>query len=109
MEGENKQYIPFLWHELWESKLFQTKLKNRYSELRSNLLSNQSIDSLINNNYHQLLPAVEVNFEKWQILGADIWPNKFIFETHEEEVDYLKDWTLKRLQWLDLQWHIADD
>ena len=109
LEGENKQYIPFLWHELWENESFQTKLKHRYTELRSGLLSNQSIDSIINENYHLLRPSVKENFEKWQILGLELWPNKFTFATHEEEVEYLKSWTLKRLQWLDLQWHIKDN
>jgi hypothetical protein len=48
-------------------------------------------------------PSVENNFAKWTVLGGqDFWPNYFIGKTYEEEINYLKDWTNKRLTFLDV-------
>lgn len=43
----------------------------------------------------------ERNFEKWPILGRYIWPNYYIGQSYQEEVNYLKQWVNARLQWLD--------
>ena len=48
--------------------------------------------------------SMNLNFEKWEVLQSEIWPNKFSFNTHKEEVDYLMSWFEKRLLWLDSQW-----
>ena len=40
--------------------------------------------------------AAENNFDKWHLLGKkEVWPNYYIGNTHEEEVDYLEIWLLK--------------
>ena len=44
------------------------------------------------------------NFVRWQVINEEIWPNKFTFQSYDEEVQYLKNWAKKRLDWLDLQW-----
>ena len=43
------------------------------------------------------------NYKKWETLGIYVWPNNVYFETYEEEVDYLKDWLEKRLDWLHVE------
>ena len=34
-------------------------------------------------------------------IGAYVWPNPVVFDTYQEEVDYLKAWYLNRMDWLD--------
>jgi hypothetical protein len=43
------------------------------------------------------------NFDKYKILGQYVWPNSVVFQTWEEEVDYLESWMLQRMNWMDLQ------
>jgi hypothetical protein len=56
----------------------------------------QKIDSMV----MVISEAQERNFRRWKILGQYVWPNDFIGQTFEEEVDYLKDWIVKRLDWI---------
>ena len=104
INSEMSQFFPSFWTDLWNNKVFQEKIKKRYIELRLTILSNKEIEKKINTIYNQINPSTKANFEIWQILDKDIWPNKFHFESYEEEVVYLKEWTLKRLRWLDSQW-----
>ena len=41
------------------------------------------------------------NDNKWQSLGQYVWPNPVWFNTHQEEVDHLKQWYQTRMNWLD--------
>ena len=45
--------------------------------------------------------AIYQNFSRWDILGRYVWPNKFVANSHNEEIDFMKDWVNSRLQWLD--------
>jgi hypothetical protein len=45
--------------------------------------------------------APKRNFDRWQTLGDYIWPNNFVGETYEEEMNYLKTWLEERLEWMD--------
>ena len=44
------------------------------------------------------------NFERWPILDEDVWPNAFVGGTYAAEVDYLTEWLVDRLAWLDGEW-----
>ena len=85
--------------------MFQEKIKKRYIELRLSILSDKEIEKNINMIYSQITPSINENFERWKIINEDIWPNKFHFSSYEGEVLYLKEWILKRLAWLDMQWN----
>lgn len=41
------------------------------------------------------------NYNRWPILGTYVWPNNFIGNTYQEEIDYMKQWLLGRLTWMD--------
>ena len=41
------------------------------------------------------------NYNRWPILGTYVWPNNFIGDTYQEEVDYMKNWLTGRLTWMD--------
>jgi hypothetical protein len=44
--------------------------------------------------------AIDRNFERWDILGTYVWPNAFVGDTYDEEVDYLKTWLTTRAEWM---------
>ena len=57
------------------------------------------------NNYYTFLnnetDIVQKNFNKWRILGIYIWPNSFIGNNYDQEINFLKIWIENRLNWLD--------
>ena len=84
-------------------KHFKNQFSTRYTELRSTTLSEENIFGVIDSIATYLGPAIDRNFAKWPILGTYVWPNYYIFDTYEEEVDYLKEWITDRLEWIDSQ------
>ena len=105
IESEIKEYIPDFWNNLWNSKLIQEKLIYRYKELRKDILSDENLNNYIEKLYKKINTSAEKNFERWEILGQDVWPNKNNFKSYKEEVDYLQNWILKRLDFLDSKWN----
>ena len=90
---------------LLEDENFVSKLKSRWNDLRTNILSNENILSLVNTDYSILeneTDAANRNFNRWQILGIYIWPNSFIGNSYYEEINFLKDWISQRTAWLDI-------
>jgi hypothetical protein len=97
--------VPFWWMRLLEDPSFKSAVRERYTALRSGVLSDAAIASKIES-YRELLDGSNnagYNFTRWPILGEWVWPNFFVGQTYNEEVDYLKDWLLNRTAWLDQQ------
>lgn len=96
--------IPFWWERLMEDGSFQRQLAIRWAALRTGPLSlnhlHDRIDSIAT---HLTQGATARNFTKWPILGEYVWPNAFIGQTYQEEVDWLRDWVTNRITWLDSQ------
>ena len=96
--------VPFWWDRLLEDKLFVNKLKDRWNDLRNNVLSDGNILQLIQN-YVAILKnesgAVYRNYTKWIVLGVYIWPNNYVGNSFEAEIEYLKKWIIDRNKWLD--------
>ena len=95
--------IPFWWERFLEDPNFVSQLKQRWSELRGSTFSESSIIGKIDA-YNMSLTnagAINANFDKWPVLGAYIWPNSFIGDSHDEEITYMKNWISDRLSWLD--------
>ena len=98
---EGGDQVAFWWEFLWEDLAFQHKAAVRYTELRQTIFSEEHIYSIIDSIADYLGPAVDRNFARWPLLGNYIWPNYYVFDTYEEEIDYLKSWTTQRLAWMD--------
>ena len=96
------KYIPFWWNKLLQDTESQGKLVQRWAELRNGPLHTESIIEYVDSVAFFLRKGQERNFVKWPILGTEeMWPNYFIGETYQEEVNYLKQWIADRLIWLD--------
>ena len=94
---------PFWWPRFMEDPDFVRSLKTRWNELHSNTLSTTFILNRIAFFESQLTEtkAIERNFDKWNILGKNVWPNSFVGNTYAEERDHLKSWIENRLRWMD--------
>ena len=97
--------VPFWWNRFMEDPVFVSTLKERWNNLRTNLFSTSEVLQRITLIEEQLKSsnAIKNNFSKWSILGAYVWPNDYIGNSYDDEINYLKDWTVKRLEWMDIE------
>lgn len=93
---------PRWWARFMEDENFHCVLVNRYSELRQGNLSTDSLYAYIDRQAAALSFSQENNFSRWPVLGIYVWPNYFIGQTYQEEVDFFKEWLSARMLWLDL-------
>jgi hypothetical protein len=104
----------WLWPQLtdkeysWFRRLFQDpdfgqRYVDRWAQLRTNILVTSRILARIDAWTNLLNEAQVRNYERWPILGRQVWPQYTWFNTFGEEVDFMKDWTSKRLSWIDAQ------
>jgi hypothetical protein len=86
---------------------FQELLVARWQELREGLLSDAALNDRIDILAAPLAAAAERNFERWPNLNAtQVWFFEGpATETWDEQVDYVRDWLMRRVVWLDSQWH----
>ena len=100
---EGGDQMSFWWELIWQDDYFQNKISERYTELRSTVFSEIYIYGVIDSLVNELGSSVDRNFSKWPILGLYVWPNYYVFDTFEQEIDYLKGWISDRLNWMDSQ------
>jgi hypothetical protein len=95
--------VPFWWDRLLEDPEYVEQLNCRWQALRNDLLSLDRVYGLIDAYVEEMGPAVDRNFERWDVLGEVIWPNyePFVGETYAEEIGNLKWWIAQRVEWLD--------
>jgi len=92
---------PFWWKRMLEDSLYANEVNCRWFTLRNNLLSNDYLTSYIDSLAAVLEVPASRNYTKWPILGTYVWPNNFIGQTYQEEIDFMKSWTIGRLTWMD--------
>jgi hypothetical protein len=80
---------------------FAHDVKCRWLELREGVLSSNYLMNYIDSLSTVLDEPSIRHFSRWPILGTYVWPNNFIGNTFQEEIDYLKTWVTNRLSWMD--------
>ena len=100
--GDNWQ-VPFWWNRFLDDPEYVSLLKERWAILRSEILSSDTISGRLRELQDNLKgsSAIDKNFGKWLILGKYIWPNKFIGDSYDSEINYLEEWINERFDWLD--------
>lgn len=93
--------VPFWWGKFMQDNRFTSRLRCRWENLRKNSLSEESVFTLIDSCTNAIEEAQVRNFQKYPIFGVYIWPNYFIGNSYEEEIDYMKNFIAERLEWLD--------
>ena len=100
--GDNWQ-VPFWWNRFLDDPEYVSLLKERWAILRSEILSSDTVSGRLRELQENLKgsSAIDKNFGKWLILGKYIWPNKFIGDSYDSEINYLEEWINERFDWLD--------
>ena len=93
--------IPYWWCTIWSDQSFRWSVQQRWNSLRNNFLSNVSVNSLIDSLQSHIGEAADRNFERWPTLGQYVWPNYYIGQTYQDEIDYLRNWIINRMEWMD--------
>ena len=91
----------FWWKKLFEEPGFAALMETRWGELRSGVLSDAAIAATIDSLTGMVSEAQARNFDRWPILGTYVWPNAFVAQTYEQELQYTKLWVSNRLNWMD--------
>lgn len=95
--------VPFWWEKMMSDSVFVKQIIQRYSELRQSTLSLDHVWGLIDSYVDTLSEAQQRNFERWPVLNQYVWPNYYIGQTWQDEINWMKNWIKERLQWMDSQ------
>lgn len=94
--------MPFWWKRLVQDTLFNNNLQCRWADLRTNVLDTAHIFHYIDSVGTLLNQAQVRHFRNWGIMGTYVWPNPSpLANTYQEELDYMKQWIVGRLAWID--------
>jgi hypothetical protein len=102
---DDQQYSYY--RRLFEDPDFGQRYVDRWAALRKTVFSDSNLLARIDAHVKTLGEARVRNFGRWPILGRMIWPNHNVGQTYGDEIQYLKDWTLRRLAWIDAQFTAA--
>ncbi len=94
-------YSYTMWTKLLNDTLFFNELTLRWQELREHDFNDDHLLGIIDSLVMKVYYAQQRNFERWNILGRNVWPNYYVGDTYIEETEYLKDWLMQRVYWLD--------
>jgi CotH kinase protein len=95
------EQVPFWWDVLWNDPSFQDQLRCRWEELRAGPLAADGIEAHIRDEAELLREAEARDHERWRTIGTYVWPNPTVWETWDEEIDWLSTYALRRGTWLD--------
>ena len=93
--------VPFWWERFLSDPEFILQFKSRWTDLRSGILSNQTIMHYIDSVVVELDDAQKRNFTRWPVLDLYVWPNNYVGGSYTNEIQYLKNWISDRLNWMD--------
>lgn len=97
----------YIKNSLWISKFFEDhkfiqQVKQRWAEIRNDQI--EALFNLIDQTSSKIELSQQTNFERWPILGIYVWPNADGWNdrtTYSSEVEFLKEWLNRRVDWLD--------
>ncbi|MCW3078102.1 MAG: hypothetical protein JWO32_2711 [Bacteroidetes bacterium] len=94
---------PTWWTQFMQDPAFKDKLYCRYHTIRLSFLSNNGLNSFIDQTAALLDESQKRNFRQFPILGAYIYPNPQTQAgaTYVTEVNDLKQWIASRGAWMD--------
>ena len=99
--GSDQYQIPFWWNRLLADRRFANNVRIKYQTLRKGLLQTARVHAYIDSVANVLNESQTRNFSRWPILGVYVWPNGYVGQTYQQEVDFLKTWVKNRLEWMD--------
>lgn len=96
--------IPFWWDRFLQDPAYRTQLATRWTELRNGPYQTSAIHSYVDSVAAVLnVEAQQRNFQRWPVLGQYVWPNYYVGNTFQQEIEWLKNWITQRMDWLDAE------
>lgn len=86
---------------LLEDPAIRQRLKDRWAEIKDHQI--EGLFTMISDTEKLLKASATENFNRWSILGKEVWPRVEGFETrttYQSEVDFLVNWLKQRVEWL---------
>ena len=102
---DDQQYSWF--RRLFQDPDFGQKYVDRWAALRTNVLATSRVLARIDELSRQLSEAQVRNFQRWPIIGRTVWPNHFVGDSYQEEIDFMKNFIETRFAWIDAQFVAA--
>ena len=97
----DESYRMYWFRRLRQDPYFTNALKCRWTSLRATTFSNVKMLHTIDSIAAVLEEPQKRNYKRWPILGTYIWPNQFVGDTYQSEIDFMKQWIVDRLEWMD--------
>ncbi|RQW10204.1 hypothetical protein EH222_02795, partial [candidate division KSB1 bacterium] len=97
---------PAFWEKLWETPAFKRQVADTWVAYRKGPLKMERLFAFIDSLAVYLDEAQQRNFTRWPYLGVPIWRSTAGAEnrnTYEKEVDYMKDYLLDHIEWMDAE------
>lgn len=92
---------PFWVVTLTDMPEIQNRIDCRWRELRQGPWRTDSLMAFIDENAALIEQARVRNFERWPVLGQYVWPNSYVGQDYDDELNFLKQWLQSRLEWMD--------
>jgi len=89
------------WRRLFEDPEFRLRYADRWFGFRQKLLATDRLIQNVDDAAGLLDEAQVRNFQRWPILGRYVWPNWYIANTYQQEINWMKGWIEDRLIWMD--------
>lgn len=88
---------------LMEDPNFEEMFNCRWKYYRENkgVISKEYQYAVIDKAVAEMAEAADRNHYHWKTLGRYVWPNFFVGETYQQEIDFLKNWISERIDWID--------
>lgn len=86
---------------------FNQRYVDRWSEIRKSAFVTQQLVQRVDSLANTLREAAGRNYQRWPILGQYVWPNWYVGQTYQQEIDWMKWWMTNRLSWIDSQFVAA--
>lgn len=92
---------PFWFPRMMQDPQYTADLRCRWNELKTTVLHPDSIFAWIDQKAQFLNESQGWNYTIWQTMGSYVWPNSFVGQNYQEEIDFMKSWIQQRYNWLD--------
>lgn len=100
--------VPTWFDRIIEIDEVQDRIYCRWKELRSTVLDPNEVINFINSQADLLDEAQQRNFNRYPVLDQYLWPNSYIGGTYENEINFLRNFMLLRIRWMDENIQLVD-
>lgn len=90
----------FWFREIMKTDTAQTVLRRLWKEVKSNNLKQHLLDFLDVNSAN-LQQSQALNFQRWNSLSRKVWFEDALFNTYQENIDFVKQFIEDRFTWFD--------